>query len=259
MLFFVALLAQCRWRNSRCQSGEFAATRTCKSTEELAVGERVFERLDEQRAQESARRLRCWPRISRFARRSRPAMSPLLSAARKSRRAHQGAGGAVRGSQGQVIADTLAVARAALRWFDCPGARRGPGDHHRTARSAAVPAGRRAGARAAPIGWIVVCFPLDATLAQDLRQLTGLEVSFALWNADHWTILASTLGEPALRALDARLPSYAAALQARELDLQDGPEQVRTLPIGDDGERLVAVLQRPMWTRSRAFGPCARH
>src|ERR1700722_16076850 len=40
------------------------------------------------------------------------------------------------------------------------------------------------------IGWIVVCFPLDLALAQDLRQLTGLDVSFAVEQRGQWRIFA---------------------------------------------------------------------
>ncbi|MGH8258292.1 MAG: cache domain-containing protein, partial [Steroidobacteraceae bacterium] len=43
------------------------------------------------------------------------------------------------------------------------------------------------------IGWIVVCFPVDGTLARDLRQLTGLDVTFAMYRDSRWSVLATTL------------------------------------------------------------------
>jgi diguanylate cyclase (GGDEF)-like protein len=229
-----------------------------KIEEELGVGEKVFARvlqLNEERQAQAAAVL-----ASDFAFREAVAtgdVATLLSALENHGARIKARAVLYVDLQGQVIADTLRP-HAPPRPFELQSliARaRVEGEATTIGRLDQLPFQLVAVPVRAPltIGWIVVCFPLDAALAQDLRQLTGLQVSFALWNADHWTILASTLGEPELRTLDARLPPYAAALQTRELELQDGPEQVRALPIGDDGERLVAVLQRPLWTALAGF------
>jgi diguanylate cyclase (GGDEF)-like protein len=102
------------------------------------------------------------------------------------------------------------------------------------------------------IGWIVVCFPLDFALAQDLRQLTGLDVSFAIERQGQWNIFATTL--PALGAdvLRSRLPGYTEALGTRELQMPDGQQQMRLVPLGDDAH-VAAVLQRPIASAMASF------
>jgi diguanylate cyclase (GGDEF)-like protein len=97
------------------------------------------------------------------------------------------------------------------------------------------------------IGWIVVCFPIDGLMASDLRQLTGLDVSFAEQRGGRWSLLASTLSRPQAAALPAALPDSAAGLSSRLLRMPDGEQQVRYLSLADGGgERIVAVLQRPI-------------
>jgi diguanylate cyclase (GGDEF)-like protein len=97
------------------------------------------------------------------------------------------------------------------------------------------------------IGWIVDCYPVDAALALDLRQLTGLDVSFAVENDGRWELLATTLSADAGGALIGQLPPYLQALDTRLLQLSQGEQQVRFVTLGDtDGEHIVAVLQRPI-------------
>ena len=73
------------------------------------------------------------------------------------------------------------------------------------------------------IGWIVVCFPLDLALAQDLRQLTGLDVSFAVEQRGQWNVFATTLSPAVAAALRSRLPGYADALDTRAVQLRRRP------------------------------------
>ena len=61
-----------------------------------------------------------------------------------------------------------------------------------------------------PIGWVVMGFAVDDALARDLRQLTELEVSFALDDQGGWRVLASTLGRT--RISSALLARHAATL-----------------------------------------------
>ena len=102
------------------------------------------------------------------------------------------------------------------------------------------------------IGWIVVCFPLDLALAQDLRRLTGLDVSFATERQGHWNIFATTLSAAVAETLRTRLPDYADALDTRALQLPDGQQQLRLVTLGDDAH-VTAVLQRPISSAMASF------
>jgi diguanylate cyclase (GGDEF)-like protein len=97
------------------------------------------------------------------------------------------------------------------------------------------------------IGWIVDCYPVDAALAADLRQLTGLDVSFAVEHGGRWELLATTLSATAASALSEQLPPYLTALDTRLLQMSQGEQQVRFVSLGEGaGEHIVAVLQRPI-------------
>ncbi len=98
-----------------------------------------------------------------------------------------------------------------------------------------------------PVAWIIVGFALNQSVAQELRQLTGLNVSFAVEDAKGWQLLASTLPAPLVGALQQRLPDYDSALRLHQLAMPGGEHQLRLLPIGGAGGRhVVAVLQRPL-------------
>jgi diguanylate cyclase (GGDEF)-like protein len=98
-----------------------------------------------------------------------------------------------------------------------------------------------------PVGWIIVGFALNTSVAQELRQLTGLNVSFAVEAGRNWQLLASTLRTPLVGALQERLPGYERALQLHELAMPGGEHQLRLVPIGGiAGQHIVAVLQRPL-------------
>jgi len=97
------------------------------------------------------------------------------------------------------------------------------------------------------IGWIVDCYPIDGALAGDLRQLTGLDVSFAVELNGRWQLLATTLAGDTAGALVEQLPPYVGALDTRLLQTAQGEQQVRFVSLGDSaGEHMVAVLQRPI-------------
>ncbi len=96
------------------------------------------------------------------------------------------------------------------------------------------------------IGWVVMGFSIDQALAADLRNLTGLQVSFATERQGHWNIQASTLAGEASQQLAARLPSFRQALMTRVLSMPQ-QHQLRVVPLGQNGaEHFVAVLQRPI-------------
>jgi diguanylate cyclase (GGDEF)-like protein len=97
------------------------------------------------------------------------------------------------------------------------------------------------------IGWIIDCYPVDGALAADLRQLTGLDVSFAVERDGRWQLLATTLATATAGALLEQLPPYLQAMDTRLLQTLQGEQQVRFVTLGDSaGEHMVAVLQRPI-------------
>ena len=97
------------------------------------------------------------------------------------------------------------------------------------------------------IGWIMVGFAISTGDAQELHQLTGLNVSFAVESAGQWHMLASTLPAALLVALQGRLPAYAMATTMHVLEMPGGQHQIRIIAIGgSQGHRVVAVLQRPI-------------
>jgi diguanylate cyclase (GGDEF)-like protein len=96
------------------------------------------------------------------------------------------------------------------------------------------------------IGWIVVGFPVDQMLATNLRNLTGLQVSFVTEQEGRWTLLASTLTPELSRVLLSTLPPFAQAMSTRVLAMPE-QHQLRVVPLGESGARhFVAVLQRPI-------------
>jgi len=96
------------------------------------------------------------------------------------------------------------------------------------------------------IGWVVIGFPIDQMLATELRNLTGLQVSFATERAGRWDVLASTLGSDTSEALAGRLPPYAQALTTRVLAMPQ-QHQLRVVSLGESPDQhFVAVLQRPI-------------
>jgi diguanylate cyclase (GGDEF)-like protein len=100
-----------------------------------------------------------------------------------------------------------------------------------------------------PIAWVAMGFAVNDAYMQDLRRLTGLEVSFVAQTTDAgWTVPTSTLPEPLRQHL---LPAFAAGLPAAE-DLAvieaAGAEYVsRVVPLpARHDEAVVAVLQQPL-------------
>ncbi|HEV7984851.1 MAG TPA: EAL domain-containing protein [Steroidobacteraceae bacterium] len=96
------------------------------------------------------------------------------------------------------------------------------------------------------IGWIVIGFPVDQILATDLRNLTGLQVSFVTEQDGRWNLLASTLSPELSQSLLEVLPPYAQARNTRILAMPE-QHQLRVVPLGESGSNhFVAVLQRPI-------------
>jgi len=214
--------------------------------DELAVGERVFERLLAQSAERLAQAAEAlagdFALREALATRDQPAIAALL------RRQPDRSGADLAllvGRNGQALGD------AATRARGVPGA-----VAERIAASSRGESGAGIGVvdghayqlvaqpvrPAAPMGWVVVGLRLDDRVVRDLAALTALAVSLAAREgADPWRLLASTRPAAAQAALLAALP---AALPAAGAVPADGaPQPGRAAFAGDDAsESLASVL-----------------
>jgi len=105
-----------------------------------------------------------------------------------------------------------------------------------------------------PIGWIVLGFEVDRTLATDLRALSALEVSFVGGAPAAPALLASTLPDPVAAAVG----TEAAALASRRgvARIAGSDWSVRAVPIPvQAGAGAHALLQRSL---DEALAPYAR-
>ncbi|MES1263825.1 MAG: cache domain-containing protein, partial [Peristeroidobacter soli] len=109
-----------------------------------------------------------------------------------------------------------------------------------------------------PIGWVVMGFAVDDTMARDLRTLTELEVSFALetprTRGEHWRVLASTLGVAEQDALLSELPQRTGGAQHLVINLSGVDHQALIIPLDEnDSARIVAILHRSLGGALAAF------
>jgi len=105
-----------------------------------------------------------------------------------------------------------------------------------------------------PIGWVVMGFAVDDTMARDLRQLTELEVSFALDSPLGWRVLASTLSVEEQHALLASMPARSDAVSKQIMNISGVDHQALVIPLDDnDNARIVAVLHRSLASALEAF------
>ena len=107
-----------------------------------------------------------------------------------------------------------------------------------------------------PVGWVVMGFKVDTSLARDLKGITGLEVSFVRRSGDEgWVLATSTLDEPLQSALIGEL-STRGTLQDAALTLGDRDYVSLMHPIDAGPQQQVgAVLQLPL---ERALAPWNR-
>ncbi|MEJ0084443.1 MAG: EAL domain-containing protein [Pseudomonadota bacterium] len=105
-----------------------------------------------------------------------------------------------------------------------------------------------------PIGWVVMGFAVDDTLARDLRQLTELEVSFALDAPAGWRVLASTLSKEDQQALLEAMPPRSSEVTRLVMNIANDDHQALVIPLDDnDDARIVAVLHRSLGSALAAF------
>jgi diguanylate cyclase (GGDEF)-like protein len=103
------------------------------------------------------------------------------------------------------------------------------------------------------IGWAAIGFQLDATLANTLKGLTNLEISFAASAAADGSrktdYLASTLAAPSQTDLRAASPALLSGASREVRELHMGADTMLTLvaPLpASQGATLAAVLQTPL-------------
>ncbi|APV48961.1 hypothetical protein BWI17_04255 [Betaproteobacteria bacterium GR16-43] len=100
-----------------------------------------------------------------------------------------------------------------------------------------------------PIAWVGLAFEVNDDFAREMRNLTGLEVSFLSRPAPGaaWTLHASTLEAASRNALPAALPPEGFAGRTSELDVAGVAYQSRETDLRTaTGAPLAAVLQRPL-------------
>jgi diguanylate cyclase (GGDEF)-like protein len=104
-----------------------------------------------------------------------------------------------------------------------------------------------------PIGWVVMGFAVDDFVASDLRQLTELQVSFALSEPGGWRVLASTLDPVQQQSLASRMPGRTDGVSRLVMNVADVDYQALVIPLGGRDARIVAVLHRSLADALEAF------
>src|SRR6185436_4118230 len=258
IVFFVALLALVQvaafWIVNAANSNNARA----KIEEELNVGQRVFAR----QLQQNAEKLKLSARVlaADFAFREAIAThdSRTIASVLTNHGARIGADDMLFVDlDGRVVSDTLRP-QARAHPFEYPALvasdRDGPSSSMevldgRAFQLVAVPV-----LAPLPIGWVVMGFAVDDALARDLRQLTELEVSFALDDHGSWRVLASTLDVADQGALLSAMPQRSDAVTRLLLKLSGGDHQALVIPLDDnDNARIVAVLHRSLDSALAAF------
>jgi diguanylate cyclase (GGDEF)-like protein len=227
--------------------------------DELAVGERVFNRLFAQnnlRLAQTAQALAAdFALREAVATRDRPAIAAILGR-------HPERSGAdlamVVGSDGRLLADpaaprggvvpdpVLRLVVAAARGERAPGVgiiRDAP------YQLVAAPVGQ-----AAPTSWVVIGLRLDERVIKDLAGLTSLDVSLAGWEgATGWRLLASTRSSDGLPVLLAALSAVPNDGQGATLAGEPDFES-RVFPLGAyAGPGVAAVLQSSLEQATAPF------
>src|SRR5690349_7181110 len=257
IVFFVALLALVQVAAFWFVNAANSSNAHAKVEEELNVGQRVFARLLEQNADKlklSARVL-----AADFAFREAIAThdNRTIASVLTNHGARIGADAMLFVDlEGRVVSDTLRP-QAESHPFEYPALidtnRAGPSASMevldgRAFQLVAVPV-----LAPLPIGWVVMGFAVDDALARDLRQLTELEVTFALDSHDGRRVLASTLDPVQQHALLAAMPARAGAATRMDFALADGDHQALVIPLVENDTRIVAVLNRSLAGALAAF------
>lgn len=258
IVLFVALLTLVQIAGFWLVNAANSRNAQVKVEEELAVGQRVFERLLAQNTEKLSQAARVLAADFPF----REAVATHDVGTLASVLANHGARISADAMlfvdlDGQVIADTLRPG-AAARAFEYPDLLTSRTDEDaglqmldgRAFQMAAVPV-----LAPLPIGWVVVGYAVDDDLARDLRRLTTLEVSFFLHDDRRgWQILASTLPPPDQDQLSGAMPSWSRSTVTQLVKISDDEHQARVIPLSSSGDtRIVAVLHRSLAGALAAF------
>ena len=107
-----------------------------------------------------------------------------------------------------------------------------------------------------PVAWVAIGFAVNDALAQDLKQLTQLQVSFlSRQSRESWRIQGSTLGDEERRTLldDVAAKRYASRDEQGNAVFSDASvTRVLDLPT-KFGETMVAILQQPVSSALEPF------
>ena len=263
IVFFVALLAIVQvaafWFVNAANSNNARA----KVEEELNVGQRVFARLLEQNTDKLKMSARVLAADFAFREAIATHDSRTIGSVLANHGARIGANAMVFVDlDGKVISDTLSP-QAESRPFAYPALIRteAGGASASMANASMEVVGGRAFQLVAvpvlaplPIGWVVMGFAVDDALARDLRQLTELEVSFALDNPDGWRVLASTLDVAHQHSLVAGMPQRSDQVSRLVVNIGGVDNQALVIPLANtDQARIVAVLHRSLASALAAF------
>jgi diguanylate cyclase (GGDEF)-like protein len=223
-----------------------------KIDQQFRIGEKVFARTLAQNATQQAQAARIL--ASGFAFRAAVAVgnSATVESALENYGKRIGASGLLYVNlQGAVVADTLKP-NAPRHPFELPGLIKAASAQGQST-SIHMLDGRALQLISVPvrapltIGWVIVCFPIDKSLAEELRQLTGLEVSFAVERGAKWTLLATTLPPRDAVALPSRLSTGEWGARNALLQMPAGEQLTRLLPLNTHGPgKVFAVLAQPI-------------
>jgi diguanylate cyclase (GGDEF)-like protein len=255
-VLFVALLALVQvaafWFVNAANSGNAHA----KVEEELNVGQRVFARLLEQNADKLKLAARVLAADFAFREAIATHDTRTIASVLTNHGARIGADAMLFVDlEGRVVADTLRP-QAGAHPFEYPALidaeRAGPNASMEVLDGRAFQLVGVPVLAPLPIGWVVMGFAVDDALARDLRQLTELEVTFALDSHAGWRALASTL-EPAQQlALLAVMPTRPAGATRIDARISGVDHQALVIPLVEN-KRIVAVLNRSLSGALAAF------
>jgi diguanylate cyclase (GGDEF)-like protein len=251
-VFFVALLALVQIAALGFVNAANSRNAQAKVAEELNVGERVFARLLTQNAEKLGQAARVLAADFPFREAVATHDVGTLASALSNHGARIGADAMLFiDLEGMVVADTLRPDQS-LRKFEYPALVK-PNPAGGANASMHIIDGRALQLVSVPvlaplpIGWVVMGFAVDDSLARDLRQLTSLEVSFFVREPNGWLVLASTLEPQGQNELQQGLTEFSSTASMRVIGIGGVEHQARVIPIGDDTDsRIVAVLHRSL-------------
>ena len=258
ILFFVALVALVQIAVLVLVNLANLRNAHVKAAEDLVVGERVFERLVQQRAHEFDQAARVLASDFAFREVIATGDTATIDSALANHGRRIGAAGMLFiGQDGRVVGDTLTQS-IVPRSFEYPALLGSPA----ASGSTIVLLGGQALQLVVapvlsplPIGWIVVGVPADDGFARDLRQLTSLEVSFlAEDDAGRWRSLASTLVGAEQQSLLDHMAKWPGGARTDVVRTGGDDFQARMITLESVGRaKIVAVLDRSLASAIASF------